>query len=109
MPKTVSASEAQARLGSMVQWVDENDDGVIIERRGTPAAAIISYTAFEELMNLRKQQKRRQALEAIRQIREQVQAVTPELTEEEAYRLAGFSEQPLQELVEYDRTHKSTS
>lgn len=108
MPRTVSASEAQSRFGSMLRWADENEEGVIVERRGNPAGAIISYEAYQELERLRQQEKKRQALETIRKLRQEVQERTEGLSEEEAYRLAGFSEEPLQELVAFDQQREAT-
>jgi prevent-host-death family protein len=42
MPRTVSSSEAQNNFGAMVQWAKEIHEGVIVERRGKPVAALIS-------------------------------------------------------------------
>jgi len=103
MTKTISASDAQARLGSMLKWVEENRDGVIIERRGKPAGVLISYDEYERVEKLRKQEAGRQALMALRALRKEVQANNADLSTEEAYRLAGFSEEAVQSTLEKDK------
>ena len=103
MTKTISASDAQARLGSMLKWAEENQDTVIIERRGKPAGVLISYDEYEELEKLRKQEVGRQALMALRALRQEVQANNSDLSAEEAYRLAGFSEEAIQSTLEKDK------
>lgn len=105
MPKTVSVTEAQSKLSSLVQWANQAQDGVVVERRGKPAAAIISYEDFEELIRLRKVEQKRQALKALRELRKRVQAGVQAtgLTAEEAYRLAGMGEEVIQDTLEKDQ------
>ena len=43
MPRVVSSSEAQNNFGAMMQWVKENNEEVVVERRGKPTAVLISY------------------------------------------------------------------
>ena len=103
MVKTISASDAQARLGTMLTWAEENRDGVIIERRGKPAGVLISYDEYEALEKLRRQEAGRQALMALRSLRQEVQTNNPDLSVEEAYRLAGFSEEAIQSTLKKDK------
>ena len=89
MPKTVTTSEANNTLGSLVGWVVENEDEVIVESQGEPRAVIMSFDAYEELRVLKEQQRRQAALEQLRQIRDRVQARHPNIeSEEEAMALA---------------------
>jgi hypothetical protein len=59
--------------------------------------------AYTELVRLRKQELKRKALIAINAIREEAFAENQDLTSEEVYRLAGFDEEVIREMVEYDR------
>lgn len=106
MPKTVSVTEAQAKLSSLLQWTNETQDGIVVARRGKPTAAIISYQDFEELTRLRRLEQKRQALEALRALRARVQARVQhtDLTDEAAYRLAGLGEEVIQDTLEKDET-----
>jgi len=92
MPKVVTSSEVQNNFGAMLRWTEENRDDIVVERHGKPVAVIVSYEGYVEIERLRQEQRARQALTAIRRVREQVQARTAELAPEKAYRLAGFSE-----------------
>ncbi|MFN8475045.1 MAG: type II toxin-antitoxin system Phd/YefM family antitoxin [Anaerolineae bacterium] len=91
MPKTVSAKEAKNRLGTVIEWVVENRDEVVIESRGKPTAVVMAYAEYEEVLTLRARQeeqaRRRVALARLEQLRKQVQAETPDITEEEALAL----------------------
>ena len=103
MPRIVTASEAQNNFGALVQWAEENQDNVVVERRGKPAAVIIAYEEYQKLEQLREQKRRRKAFEALEAIRTRVAERNPDLTAEEAYRLAGFSEEVIQKTLDYDR------
>ena len=102
MKRTVSASEAQNNFGAIVQWAEKNQADVVVERRGKPAAVIISYEVYEDLTALRERDRKRKALEELQELRQEVQRRNPDLTAEEAYRAAGFSEQVIQETIRSD-------
>lgn len=103
MPRTVSSSEMQNNFGAMLQWAEENNDEVVIERRGKPAGVIIAYEEYKEVMRLREQERRRSVFARMEAIRKQVAARNPDLTAEEAYRLAGFSEEVVQQTLASDK------
>lgn len=109
MPRVVASSEVQNNFGSILRWAEEHGEDVVVERRGRPAAVIISYAAYEEIERLRQEQRTRQALAAIRQVREQVQARVKELTADEAYRLAGLSEPVIAEVLAADEEDGETT
>jgi prevent-host-death family protein len=109
MPRTVSSSEAQNNFGAMLQWAEENKDQVVIERRGKPAAVLIGYEEYQEIERLREQERKRRAFERLEEIRRQIAARTPDLSAEEAYRLAGFSEEVIREALESDEYLASRS
>lgn len=102
MPKTVSSSEAKSRFGELVKWTTENQDKVIVKLYGEPAAVIMSYSEYEEVEKLRKREQKRKALAALEALRQEVRRQNPDLTAEEAYRLAGFSEKVIQETLKAD-------
>jgi prevent-host-death family protein len=107
MPRTVSSSEAQNNFGAMLQWTEEQVDEIVVERRGKPAAVIISYDEYTEIVRLRQEERKRQALAAIRQVRADVRAANQDLSAEEAYRLAGFSEEVIRETLAADEQQKA--
>jgi prevent-host-death family protein len=99
MPRTVSSSEAQNNFGAMIQWAKEHNEGVIVERRGKPAAALISYEEYEAMMQLKEEERKRNAFARMEKVRKQIAARNQDLSDEEAYRLAGFSEETIQEIM----------
>lgn len=55
MSRSVSAREAESRLGAPIGWVKEHGDAVIVEHWGKPAAAIVSFAEYEEFRALREE------------------------------------------------------
>lgn len=109
MSKTVSASEAQNNFGAVVRWAQEQQEDVIIERRGKPAVVLIPYNEYLEIQRLRHRERKRRAVEAIRAVRARVQSYNQDLDAEEAYRAAGFSEDVIQETLKKDQEIASAS
>ena len=109
MTRTVSVTEAQSKLSSLVEWTNQNQDSVVVERRGKPAAALISYADYEELARLRQQEKKRKALETLRAIRQQVRAANADLSASDAYRFAGFGEEVIQRILAKDEELAKTT
>lgn len=102
MPKTVSSTEAKSRFGELLKWAAESKDRVVVKLYGEPAAVIMSYTEYEEVERLRKREQKRKALEALEALRQEAARQNPDLTAEEAYRLAGFSEKVVRETLKAD-------
>jgi prevent-host-death family protein len=89
MPRTVSASEAKNKLGSLVGWVVANQDEVIVESHGEPKAVIMAFDTYEELRALKEGQRRRAALDQLRQLRSEVRDRNRDIqTDEQAVALA---------------------
>jgi prevent-host-death family protein len=89
MPKTVTASEAKNRLGAVLSWVQANQDEVIIENRGEPAVVIMSYTEYERVKQLKEEQRRKDALQRLRALREEVRSRNQDIaTDEQAMQVA---------------------
>lgn len=100
MPRTVSASEAKNRLGSIVGWVLENEDEVIVQSHGAPTIVIISYTEYEKMKALKEQDRRRESLERLRKLRDRVMAQNKDLTPEEGDALADqFSREIIEDMA----------
>ena len=102
MPKIVSSSEAQSRFGEIVKWTKKSQDEVIVKLYGEPAVVIMSYAEYEEVEKLRKREQRRKAFEVLGQLRDEARGQNPELSDEDAYRLAGFSEEVITETLNTD-------
>jgi prevent-host-death family protein len=102
MPKSVSASEAKSRFGELVKWTNEHQDEVIVKLYGEPAVVIMSYDEYIEVEKLRKREQKRKALEALAALRQEARRQNPDLTAEEAYRLAGFSDEVIADTLRAD-------
>jgi prevent-host-death family protein len=88
MPKTISANEAKNRLGSVLGYVSDDDDEVIVESYGKPKAVVMSISAYEEVQAMREQRRRAQAFNELRALRAEVQAQNRDLTQKEADEIA---------------------
>jgi len=83
MPKTLSTSEAKNTLSAVINWVIEQRDEAIVEYHGAPRAVIISFAEYEELRHLKEEARRREALDRLRQARDQAIARNLDLSEKE--------------------------
>jgi prevent-host-death family protein len=101
MAMIVTASEAKLRFGSMLKQAQQEQ--VIIKVHGEPEAVLISYEEYQLTEALKEQNRRRKALEAFQSVRKEVAARMPDLTDEEAYKLAGVSDSIATEIIEKDR------
>ena len=88
MVRTISASAAKNKFGSIVDSISTAGEEVIVENRGVPVAAIIPMSAYEVLERGRKDEQRRQAVETLRRLRAQIQQENADLTEAAANDLA---------------------
>ncbi|MBX3000689.1 MAG: type II toxin-antitoxin system prevent-host-death family antitoxin [Caldilineaceae bacterium] len=102
MPKQVTSTEAKSRFGELLKWTTENQERVIVRLYGEPTAVIISYAEYEELENLRKREQKRKVLEALDQLRAEARQQNLDLADAEGYRLAGFSEEVIEETMKTD-------
>ena len=84
MPRTVSASEAKTRFGTIADWAAEAQDDVIVESHGQPKVVIISFEEYQRVVVLREEARRRQALERLHRLRDRVSARNQDLDEEGA-------------------------
>jgi prevent-host-death family protein len=49
MPRTVSASEAKAHFGSIVDWALDHEDEVIVESHGQPKVTIVPFEEYRKM------------------------------------------------------------
>jgi prevent-host-death family protein len=99
---SVSSNEARNHLGKLLSMVSKDEEEIVIKVRGEPTAVLISYTEYEMLTKLKKLQKRWQALEKLRAVRARVQKRTGDLSDSDAYGLAGFGENARKDLLQYE-------
>ncbi len=88
MPKAVSTREAKDKLSSIIGWVRENADEVIVESHGQPTAVIMSFAEYEKFQAVKEQQRRVEALEELRRVRAAVSTRNRDLTEAQADEIA---------------------
>ena len=101
MPKAVSANEAKNRFGSLLGYVSDVGDEVIVESHGKPKAVIMSITAYEEMKVLREQKRRTEVMQRLRALQDRVAAQNQGLTEDEAIEIAdGVSHELIDRLAE---------
>lgn len=86
--RTVSATEAKNRLGAYLGEVQRGEGEVVIESHGRPTAVLISYDAYREFRAVQDKQRRREAMEALWRLRDEVRARNEDLSEEEADAIA---------------------
>lgn len=101
MARRVSASEAKNRLGSIIDWVTENQEEMIVENRGEPTAVIISIAEYQQMQELKEKARRSEALGQMRKLRDSVMARNRDLGAEEADSLADrFSREVVRDMAE---------
>jgi prevent-host-death family protein len=106
--KTVSATEAKNRLGALIGEAADNREDVVIENHGRPLAVLVSYERYQELHRAREQQRRRDALEDLRKLREEVRARNLDLDEEAADAIAEeISREAIARIIERSRAAKA--
>lgn len=84
MSKAVSVTEAKAKLSELVAWASENDDTVVIENRGKPAALIVPFSYDEALQALKEKKRRQAVLARLEKLANKVRAQNPDLSTDEA-------------------------
>ena len=101
MTINVSSSEARKRLGRLLNLASEKNEDVVIEVRGEPTAVIVSYSQYEQMAREREDETRMEAIRKLRQVRSRVQENMGGVSREEAYRMSGFGENAIREIIQY--------
>jgi len=102
MTINVSSSEARKRLGRFLSLASEENEDVVIEVRGEPTAVIVSYSQYEQMAREREDEERKEALWLLRNTRARVQEKMGGVSREEAYRMAGFGENAIKEVIRHE-------
>ena len=101
MTRTVTATEAKVRLGSIMKWIAEKKEAIIIESRGQPKVVLIPFQEYEEIRALQEEERRRQALARLEALAERVGARNQDLSLKEAEELADrFTREVIEEMIE---------
>jgi len=101
MPKTLTATEVKTRFGAVLDWAASANEDVVIESHGRPKAVILSYEAYQQVLALREQARRRELLGRLRALRDSVRAQNQDLTPEQAEALAdGVTREAIDRLIE---------
>lgn len=88
MTRSVSATEAKAKLSDLMKWAVKTGDDVIIQSRGYPQVVIVPYKEYEELRQLKERARRAAIIAELQQIAREVQAQNEDLSYEQAEALA---------------------
>jgi prevent-host-death family protein len=88
MARTITATEAKNRLGSVMRRVQSDGEPVIVESRGEPAVVISSFQDFEELQRFREEQRRQEAIAKLRELKRKLDSQLPPMSDEEVDRIA---------------------
>ena len=99
--KTLTASQVQNNFGAIVKQVRSGEvKEVVVENRGEPVAAIVDVEELQAMREFREQEKRKQVLNNLRELRAKIQARTKEkLNDEEAMAIADrFSHELIEDL-----------
>ena len=100
MPKIVSVSEAKNQLSAVMDWAVENGDEVVIESRGEPKVAILSYAEYQEFLAFKEQARRKEALRQLEELAERMWARNADLSDEEVEELAEeISQETIQRMI----------
>ncbi len=102
MTINVSSSEARKRLGRLLNLASEKNEDVVIEVRGEPTAVIVSYSQYEQMAREREDETRMEAIRQLRKVRSRVQENMDGVSREEAYRMSGFGENAIREVIKYE-------
>jgi prevent-host-death family protein len=100
--KKLPASLVQNNFGAIIRQVRRGEvKEVIVENRGEPVAAIVDVEELQAMRAFREQEKRKKALQLLREARTEVQArLTKKLTDEEAMAIADrFSRELIEDLA----------
>lgn len=86
--RAVSVSEAREQFSSFINWTAQNQDDVVIQSRGQAKAVLIPYVDYGLLQIAREQQRKKEALEELKQIAQEVRSRNQTITPSEAEQIA---------------------
>ncbi|MEA2575889.1 MAG: antitoxin Phd [Chloroflexia bacterium] len=83
MPRTVSATDAKNKFGSLVNWVVANDEEIIVENHGEPSVVLMSVNEYESYKAFRETERRKKLLAELHELRDRVRKNNLDITTEE--------------------------
>lgn len=86
--KTVSATEAKNRLGTLINEVADGNGAVTIEHHGRPRVVVVSAEEWAEVSEMRERMRRHEAWQQLMALAREVRARNADLSQEEADALA---------------------
>lgn len=86
MATTISTGEMRNRIGDILARIRYTGEHIVIQRRGKPVAAIISFEEYQQLIELQKKQRLEERRKRFAGLREA--AAYSDMPEEEALALA---------------------
>lgn len=104
--KTLPASQVQNNFGAIVKQVRNGEyKEIIVENRGEPIVAIVDVEELQAMREFREQERRKKALELLREARDEVQArFSKKLTDKEAMKIANrFSHELVEDMEKEGR------
>ena len=86
--KRVSISEAREQFSTFVKMANEGKYDVVIQNRGRPEAVLIPYADYEMLKEAREIERRKKAIQALKQIAQEVGERNQDLSVQDVEQLA---------------------
>lgn len=87
MERTISASELKNSLGAVLREVRNDEESIIVEQRGVPAAAIISIDDLRLLRDAKEKRRREGLLDQLRQLDARLATRQKDMSSDEADRM----------------------
>jgi len=81
MVRTISATQAKTGFGALVESIARGEGDVIVENRGAAQVVILSASRYQKLEQLEVENRRNEAVKALRRLRTEIQAQNPDMTE----------------------------
>lgn len=88
MLRTVTATEAKAKLADLMKWAMKTGDSVLVQSRGNPQVVIVPFNEYEELQRAKERNRRAEAMTRLQEYARENQTLNQGLTSEEAEAIA---------------------
>lgn len=88
MLRTVTATEAKAKLADLMKWAMKTGDSVLVQSRGNPQVVIVPFSEYEELQRAKERNRRAEAMARLQAYARENQTLNQDMTSEAAEELA---------------------
>jgi len=88
MQKTVSATEAKAKLSDLMKWAVKTGDSVVVQSHGYPQVVIVPYDEYQELKQIQEHARRAKTIARLQEIAREMQHANEAMTAEESEAIA---------------------